>query len=208
VNQWIRLFSQPGTFFNQLQWSRHHWWILFSFLFVAAVETHVGRSQVLLTTYASVLSNYLQIGFDTAVWLAVSAKLFLLLAGAIAIAHVIYFIGSFFGDQGSRRVLFRRLAVVFTIILAAYTGSHLEHMYDWMGTASLFLYIWGGLLGFIALREQFMLSMTETLVVGSLASLLVFGSWTVSQRMTEQLAKDHMAEIAAKSSVTHTKRVR
>jgi hypothetical protein len=202
VRQGMRIFVKPGAFFNQLQWSRHHWLILFSFLLIAAIETHVGSQHALLDAYSQFLSTRFGIPFDIALWLAVCAKLVFMLTGALVVGHIIWFVGSFFGERNSKRVLFRRLAVVFTVTLAAFTASHLSSSFLWMATASQFLYLWSALLGFIAIREQFDLGFAETLVVGTLAALLVMGSWIFSNEQLEKMARNHMngATSVAKST--------
>lgn len=205
----MRIILKPNAFFNQLQWSQHHWWILFAFLFIAAVETHVGAQHAFLGTYARFLSQTFSIPFDVALWATVSAKLGIMLAVAYAVIHVVWVVGNFFGTKNSKRVLSRRLAIVFTVILGAYTASHLTHQYAWMATVSQFLYLWGGLLGFIAVREQFFLSITETIVVGTLGALIVMGSWIYSNQQMERYAREHMlnASSVAKSTAK-TMRVR
>jgi hypothetical protein len=208
MRQGMRMVVRPGTFFNQLQWSQHHWWILFAFLLIAAIETHVGRHHMLLATYSTVLAQSFGVPYDFALWLALSAKLFLMLFGAFFAGHVIWFVGNFFGEKNSKRVLFRRLAVVFTVVLAAYTASHLTVHYAWMATASQFLYLWGGLLGFIAIREQFFLNIPETAVVGTLAAMIVMGLWMFSNRTLENVAHDHMKSLAKVPAKTQMVRPR
>lgn len=202
MRQSVRMFVRPKEFVNQLQWSTHHWMILFTFLIVTAVEAHVGRQHALYELYSSVITQTTGIPFEIAMWLVVAAKLGVLLVGSYLIGQMVWTVGSFFGSKNSKRVLFRRLAVVFTMIMAGYTASHLESSFEWMGTASFFLYFWGVLLGYFAIREQFSLSHTETTVMALFTGLLVVSTWHFSHIYMEQFARQHMTEMAAKTKVS------
>ncbi len=125
MKQGLRIFVKPGTFFNQLQWSSHHWLIMVAFLGIAAIETQVGRSHALYHNYALLLTGRLGLSLDAALWTITFAKLITMVVGAFAMSSVIWVIGSLFGRRTSRRVLFRRLSVVFTVLLGAYTAQHL-----------------------------------------------------------------------------------
>jgi len=200
------MFVRPKEFVNQLQWSTHHWMILFTFLVVTAVEAHVGRQHALYELYSSVITEYAGIPFEVSLWLVVAMKIGVLLVGSYLIAQLVWTVGSFFGSKNSKRVLFRRLAVVFTMVMAGYTANHLESAFSWMGTASFFLYFWGVLLGYFAIREQFSLSHVETTVVGLFTALLVLSTWHFSHLYMEQFARHHMSEMAQKnksSTISH-----
>lgn len=198
MKQGMRLFVQPGTFFNQLQWSKHHWYILFAFLFISAIEAHVGKQHSLYQVYANFLAQNLGLGFDIALWTVVASKLVLMLIGAFVTASLIWFVGNLIGAKNSRRVLFRRLAIVFTVGITAYTTKHLEPLFPWMGTASFFLYFWALLLGYFALREQFVLTHLETAFVAAFSILLVISSWHYSNHLFERAARHTLQEIAFK----------
>ena len=200
MKQGMRILVSPGAFFNQLQWSRHHWFNLLAFLFVSAVEAHVGRQHALYQVYATFLSQNIGLNFDIALWLVVASKLFFMLAGSLIAATSIWFVGNMVGEKNSRRVLFRRLSVVFTVLLTAYTAHHLENLYEWMGTLSIFLYFWSALLGYFAIREQFLLTHIETAFVGGFAVLLVLSSWHLSNRFFETTAKKTLQEIVFKTT--------
>ncbi len=202
MKQSMRMFVRPKEFVNQLQWSTHHWMILFTFLIVTAVEAHVGRQHALYELYSSVISQNTGLPFDIAMWIVVALKLVILLVASYLIGQMVWTVGSFFGSKNSKRVLFRRLAVVFTMIMAGYTANHLESTFEWMGTASFFLYFWGVLLGYFAIREQFSLSHVETTVVGLFTALLVLSTWHFSHIYMEQFARQHMTEMASKNKST------
>ena len=198
VKQGMRILLRPGQFVNQLQWSTHHWLILLSFLVITAIEAHVGRQHALYEAYSTLLAQNFGFNYDVAMWLVVTAKLFLILFGSWIVAHVVWFIGNLLGQKNSKRVLFRRLAVVFTLILAGYTASHLENVFPWMNTASFFLFFWGGLLGYFAIREQFQLTHFETAFVGAFAVLLVLTTWNFSNTIMEKAAHKHMSELTVR----------
>jgi hypothetical protein len=56
--------------------------------------------------------------------------------------------------------------------------------------ASLCLYVWGLVLGYFALREQFELNHLETVVLGLFALLLVTSSWHFSNHVLERVARE------------------
>lgn len=196
MRQGVRFFVKPNAFVNQLQWSSHHTWLLLAFLVIAGVEAHVGRSHVILESFADALSLRLGVGKEIGMWLFVSLKLASTLIGASLISIAVWFVGTFLGHSSSQRVLFRRLSVVFTLFLAAYTSTHLTHLYPWMETASLFVFFWGALLGFFSLREQFGLGFVETAFVGGFTALLVMSSWHYSNKLLETHAKTISEQIA------------
>lgn len=201
LKQGLRFLLHPGQFFNQLQWSRHHWYILFAFFIISGIEAQVGKQHSLYQVYANLIGTQTGIGMDLALWLVVAAKIFLLLGGSFLLVSVVWMVGNFIGQRNSRRVLARRLAVVFTVALAAYTAHHLEHYIDWMQTASFFLYFWAFLLGYFALREQFALTHMETAFMGVFTVFLVATSWHYSNRFFEKTAERAIHEIAAKPMV-------
>ena len=201
MKQGARIFLKPQEFFNQLQWSTHHWLILLLFLVVTGVEAHLGAQHTLYRWFAENLTSRTGLSFDITLWLVVSAKLFLILMGSYLTANFVWFFGNLLGQKNSKRVLFRRLAVVFTVILAAYTANHLESFYPWMGTLSFFLYVWGVLLGYFAIREQFDLTHIETTVVGAFAALLVLSTWHLTNQLISRTAHQYQAELAAKQIV-------
>lgn len=196
MRQGVRFFVKPNAFVNQLQWSSHHTWLLLAFLIVAGVEAHVGRNHALIAQFADALSFRLGVSSEIGMWLIISLKLICTLVAASLISVLVWIVGSFIGQSSSQRVLFRRLSVVFTLVLTAYTASHLTHVYPWMETASLFIYFWAALLGFFSLREQFRIGFLETVFVGSLTVLLVLSTWHFSNRYLEKNAKIISNEIA------------
>jgi len=196
VRQGVRFFVKPNAFVNQLQWSSHHTWLLLAFLIIAGVEAHVGRNHQLISQFAEALASRLGVNHEIGMWLVISAKLICTLAAATLISFLVWIVGSFIGESSSQRVLFRRLSVVFTLVLAAYTSSHLTHVYPWMETAALFGYFWAALLGFFTLREQFRIGYLETFFVGGLTVLLVLSTWHFSNRYIEKNAHTISQEIA------------
>lgn len=196
VRQGVRFFVKPNTFVNQLQWSSHHTWLLLAFLIVAGVEAHVGRNHAIIAQFGDSIAFRLGVSRDIGMWLMISAKLAFTLLAAYLISLLVWFVGSFLGSSSSQRVLFRRLSVVFTLVFAGYTATHLTHLFPWMETASLFLFFWAALLGFFSLKEQFRLGILETAFVGSFTALVVFSSWHYSNRFIEKNAQFISHEIA------------
>jgi len=190
LKQGIRLFLNPASFFGQLQFSRHHWILLLAFLGVAAVETQVGRQHALYEMYANTLVNRAGMSWNAAIWTVTAAKLVVMLFGAIMLSSFIWMVGNLFGRKTSKRVLFRRLAVVFTVFLAGYTANHLADTMPWLALGSILFYVWGLVLGYFAIREQFELNHLETMVLGLFALLLVTSTWHFSNHVLEIVARD------------------
>lgn len=196
MRQGVRFFVKPNTFVNQLQWSSHHTWLMIAFLLVAGVEAHIGRNHLLIENFADALSFRLGVGKDLAMWLMVSFKLICTVAAAFLITLAVWCVGSFIGHSSSQRVLFRRLSIVFTLVLTAHTARHLTHLYPWMETASLFGFFWAALLGFFSLREQFKVGFLETAFLGGFTALLVVSTWHYSNRFLEKNAHTISQQIA------------
>jgi hypothetical protein len=198
VKQGIRFILKPKTFFNQLQWSRNHWLILVSFLVLATVETQVGRHSHVYEAYAFYLQNRFGFSLNFALWLLMAAKLVFMLAGSFAIATVVWVVGSVVGQKNSKRVLYRRLAVVFTVVLAGFTANHLADRYNALNLVALALYLWGLVLGYIAIREQFDLGHLETSIVAIFAILMVTTTWHFSNHVFEATVRDQLPPIGKK----------
>jgi len=193
VRQGFRLLARPGEFFNQLQWSTRHWVILSAFLGLAAIEAHVGRQQELYRAFATLLQSRAGLGLDTALWIVTAIRLATLVAGAWAVSSVIWLVGNFFGRRTSHRVLFRRLAVVFTVFLAGYTAQHFADAIPALAVVQIAMYLWAVVLGYFAIREQFALNHLETVVVGLFAVLLVTSTWHFTNHVAESAARTEMA---------------
>jgi hypothetical protein len=193
MKQTFRLLAKPGTFFNQLQWSRHHWLILATFLGLAVVETHVGSRHNSHRMMAELLGSQMGLSFGIAFALLTSARLVLLLVAAFVGSWTIWFVGSLFGQQSSRRVFFRRLAIVATVILAGFTLRHFTDLHVWAEYAGWAVSAWGVVLGYFALREQFGLNRIEAIVMGGFALLAAITSWQVTQDTVEQAVRSQLA---------------
>jgi hypothetical protein len=208
VKQGARIFFKPQQFFNQLQWSTHHWLILLTFLVVTGVESHLGTQSALYHWWAQALTQQTGLSLEITLWLIVSAKLAVILTASYISATLIWLVGSLIGEKNSQRVLFRRLAIVFTVVLSAYTAQHLKQFYPWMETVSFFLYTWGLLLGYFAIREQFALTHFETSVVGVFAIVLVVFSWIGTNRLMITAAQRYNQEIAKTTTHSVPKQIR
>ena len=186
---------------NQLQWSRNHWFIILSFLVLATVETQVSRHHGLYANFAHLLEVKWGIGLAVALWLVMATKLAVMLVGAYLIVLAIYFVGSLFGRSNSKRVFMRRLAVVFTVVLAGVTTQALGESTSWMWLISGALYAWGGLLGFHAVREQFELNLIEAALMSVFAFLLVGTSWQVSQKLFESAVEAETKSLTSRTEM-------
>jgi hypothetical protein len=200
VKQTVRLITQPKTFFSQLQWSTHHWFIMLTFLALALVETQTGAHVALYQRYAAVLSANFGLSLEASTWLIALAKLGIMLWGAASLASILYIVGSLFGRETSRRVFSRRIAVVFTVFLAGYTAQHGITQFPWLLAVTIGLYAWGLLLGYLALREQFELTHLETGVLGTFAILLVTLSWHITDHVIEAASRMPFMEVAKQAA--------
>ena len=196
MKQLFRFLFRPGTFFGQLQWSTHHWLILLAFLGMASVETHVGRQHLYYQVFADMVSARTGLSWEMSVWLVTFAKLVAFLAGAFALSSVLWVIGNLFGRRTSKRVLFRRMAIVFTVLLTAYTSHFFSPVYPIMEVLSWAFYVWGALLSFYAVKEQFALGSLEALVMSALAFLLISSAWQYSGRVMESAARARWQDLA------------
>ena len=199
MKQGIRLLLKPGTFFNQLQWSPYHWLILVGFLVAASVETQLGSSSRLFQWYADFLTLRYGLSLSLALWIVTAARLAFLLTGAWVVSVLIWIVGSLLGQHSSRRVLFRRLAVVFTILLAAFTSHHLSTEYEYASLVSLALYAWGITLGYFAISEQFRLSRFQGAVVVLFAALFITQLWRYSTVVLRVTAIEQANAISKKN---------
>lgn len=143
MKQGIRLFTKPATFMNQLQWSTHHWLILTSFLTLATLETLLGGSRAFYSEVALMLQNALGLPENLSYGVLIGGKLALMVGGAYLLSLVVWFAGSLFGKQTSQRVLFRRLAIVFTFLLSGYLLQNSFTQYASLFVAGYFFYLWG-----------------------------------------------------------------
>lgn len=196
MKQTLRFLFAPWTFFNQLQWSRHHWLLLAGFLALALVESQVGKQQALYHSYAQIVQNWAGISYTASLWLITAAKLALMLVGTTVLAWVIWLAGTVLGAHSSRRVLFRRLSVVFTVLLVGYVLSHFAPTHPHLEMVAMALYLWSAALGYFALREQFGLNHLETGVLALFATLAVSFSWTYSNDLLEKTAQKQLVELA------------
>jgi hypothetical protein len=177
--------------------------ILVSFLVIAAIETHVGKQHQLYQGLANFFQSRFGIGTQLALWLITFGKLFLMILGTYTVSNLIWMFGTLIGRPGSRRVLYRRLAVVFTVLLAGLTASYAAPSFPIFTLVSALLYAWGIVLGYFALRAHFELTHVETFVVGLFAGLVIMTSWHVSHHVIEAAVRSQVTEqLATRPAVT------
>lgn len=195
VKNSYRMIAKPGTFIGQLQWSKHHWVILFTFLTLVGVDTLVGAEQAQYQHYAAVLSQTLGLGFDLSLFVIMGTKMALVLAGAFVLASGIWLLGNRLGRRTSKRVLFRRLAVVFTVLIGANLLPQLGWG-EWTILTSWALAGWGIVLAYHAVKEQFALRPLEAGLVGAMALLLALSAWHYADQGVDFLVKKQVHQIA------------
>jgi len=174
--------------------------ILVSFLALALVETLVGKQHQLYSAFATFLQYRLGVGASAAIWLVMASRLAIMLGGSLAITSIIYLVGSIVGRPNSRRVLFRRLSVVFTVFLAGFIAQHYTSTISIASMVSLALYAWGIFLGYLAIREQFEMNHLQTSIVLAFAVLLVTSTWQLSNRAVTMALQNQMHSLATRPS--------
>jgi hypothetical protein len=205
VKQGVRFFLKPQSFVNQLQWSSHHSFILTAFCTTALIETQVGRNHALYTGLASLLASQYGLGMTLAIWLVTFLKLTVTLLGALAFVEMIGLLGGMFGRQTSRRVLSRRLAVVFSLILVANTLYQFAPVSPWAGIAAAVIFLWSVVLGYFSLRTHFGLTLGEAASVGVFSLFVMVCAWHLSLISLQRVARYHSAApFAKRSAVTHS----
>lgn len=196
MKQTFRIFAKPGTFMNQLQWSSHHWLILASFLTLATAETLLGSSRAFYWEVVQALQVDLGFSSNVAYGTLIAGKLLLMIGGAYALSLLVWFAGSLFGRRTSQRVLFRRLAIVFTFFLTGYLLQTAFTQYAGVFMLGYLFYAWGVVLGYFSVREHFGLNAVETAAVGLFALLLVTSTWHYSTHFLDGFVKTQWAEMA------------
>lgn len=201
MKQSLRLVTRPKTFFSQLQWSSQHWGILAAFLILAGIETHTGSQQIVNTQFAQLLELKLGVSSDVAVWLFTAVRLSLVIAGAFLVSFSVWFVGNLFGRRTSQRVLFRRLAVVFTVLLASYTLNHVSYLNPSLLYISWALGLWGAMLGYYAIKEQFGLAYSEAALIGIFGAIMAVSTWHYSNQFVQKTLHKQIEEVARTHSV-------
>jgi len=201
MKQGMRIVIKPGAFFNQLQWSRNHWMLMAGFLVIGLVEMHVGRNLPLYQNAANLISQMWGVGPSVALGIVMAAKLGLLVAGSSLIAWSVWLVGCLFGAQSSRRVLFRRLSVVFMVALAGYTARHFTSSVPEAGYASVFLILWSVALGYFAIREQFGLNHLETAVLSLMLAFGITSSWKTGHELFAKAVSEQRSELTKAAPV-------
>jgi len=192
MKQTSRFFLAPTTFINQLQWSRHHWFLILAFGIALMAETYFGRYGEWFAHYGNIFQYEFGIGESGAIALLTALKLTFMIAGLYLLTTILWFVGNFIGStETSKRVLFRRLAVVATVFTLGYTAGHLVTEIPEMAYAALGMYIWGGYIAFIAYQEQFNLSLVEAALFCVLSIVMVKATWVYSQQQITQVAKSY-----------------
>lgn len=194
---------------NQLQWSSNHWMILAAFLTLSTVETLLGSSRVFYLEVVRVLQAQLGLSENLAYGSIIAVKLALMIGGAYLLSLGVWFAGSLFGKRTSQRVLFRRLAIVFTFFLTGYLLQAAFTSNEGLFLAGYLFYLWGLVLGYFSIREHFVLNTVESMAVGLFALLLITSSWHYSSHFFDGFVKTAWSEMAkAPTAAKHTTEVR
>lgn len=188
----FKFFLSPKTFFNQLQWSSRHYLILATFLGLAAVETYVGKHEQLYALFATLLQKRFHLSLNQALWAITFTKLLAMVSGAFIVSTILWTVAKFLGIHSSRRVLARRLAIVFTVLLGGYTLHHFANGSELIHYTVVGLYVWGSVLGYYALKEQFRLNYVEAVLASVATFLLVVGLWHFTTVTTMQVARSEV----------------
>lgn len=189
MKQGIRFFLKPSSFVTQLQWSSHHPWILAVFFLSALVETQLGPQGPVYAKLAVIFARDAALPLGLSIWILTFIKLAFLGVGAWFLTETIFFLGSLFGQPTSRRVLFRRLAIVFSLILLGQSALGLSESLPYAALLAGGFWIWALLLGFYTLREGFRLNGYEASAVGIFVLFLALGVWNFMSLSLQRVAR-------------------
>ncbi len=196
LKQFIRFFFSPTTFINQLQWSRNHAAILLTFLLVAVLESQVGVGKSLNLQLAWLLNDWTGLEQGQALFAVTFARVAFLFVGMLSLSETLWWIGEKLGRHTSKRVLYRRLAVVLTLMLGAYTLFSMTSA--WAQAFGFATFGWGLVLTYSTLREQFMVGRVTAALLGVVAAATIVASWRVSDRVVETAASFAIADEIAR----------
>ncbi len=206
MRQFVRFFTSPAVFVNQLQWSRNHGWILLTFLLLAVAESQIASTRALNVQLSWLLSVETGWGRDQALFAVMAARIAALLLGSIVLTELFWLVGSQLGKSNSKRVLQRRMAVVFTFLLASYVLTTVLPS-DQQYIAAI-LFGWGGLLSYVTFREHFGLNRMVALLVGLVAVASIAWSWQSAERYVSVTASKAISEKVSKSHSARSHKVR
>ena len=181
----MRILTKPATFMNQLQWSRNHLWILLGFSAIAILESLMGSQTEAFQHYALALEADLGLSRSWSVAAVITGRVLAMLGGMFVLSSVIWMLGNAFGRHTSKRVLFRRMSIVFTVMLGGYLCSHLSVEHQILSTVAFVAYVWAGVLAYFSIKEQFELNVMEAAIVGAVALFLVTTTWHYSHHFAD-----------------------
>ncbi len=199
MKQIIRLATNPAAFMNQLQWSRNHAWILLTFLGLAIVESQIGTTKALNAQLAWLLSNEAHIARDQALFLVMVGRIAALFLGGQVLTQIFWLIGARLGRASSKRVLTRRLSIVYTFLLGSYILAVTLSVDQQIWAALVFG--WGLILAYVTFREHFSLDRYAAVVLGLVAVGSIVVSFQQADRYVQKSASQAIAKQVAKSRV-------
>jgi hypothetical protein len=204
LKQIIRLITNPAAFINQLQWSRNHAWILLTFLGLAIVESQIGTTKALNAQLSWLLANHTHMARDQAMFLVMVGRIAALFLGALLLTEVFWKIGARLGRASSKRVLQRRLSIVYTFLLGSYILATIlnSDQQIWAGL----VFGWGLLLAYVTFREHFNLDRFAAIVLGLVAVAAIVVSWQQADRFVQKTTSQAMAKHLAKAHPAHYRR--
>ncbi len=198
MKQTLRFLLNPRVFFNQLQWSRAHWFIFGGFALMAFIETQTGTPHAFYSVGAQWLAKFWGWNFLESIWVLTVIKLVGMTTGVYFLSHIVWHVGGLFGQQGSRRVLFRRLTVVLTVMLLGFSIRNMGAPHSNWTLLSSGLLVWACFLGFYAIQEQFNLGAFETVVVAAAVALALAFTVRVSEDVIVEVAQANGLKVPAK----------
>jgi hypothetical protein len=199
LKQIIRLATNPAAFMNQLQWSRNHAWILLTFLGLAIVESQMGATKALNAQLSWLLANEAHIARDQALVLVMVARIAALFVGAQLLTQIFWLIGARLGRASSKRVLTRRMSIVYTFLLGSYILATTLNNDQQVWAALVFG--WGLILAYVTFREHFNLDRYAAIVLGLVAVGSIVVSFQQADRYAQKSASQAIAKQVAKSRI-------
>lgn len=201
MKQLIRFFTNPAAFVNQLQWSRNHAWILLTFLGLAVIESQIGTGKVLNAQLSWLLAKETQLARDQALFLVMAGRIAALFVGGMVITQSFWLIGSRLGRATSKRVLQRRMSIVYTFLLASYILTTVLSPDNQIWAALVFG--WGLILAYVTFREHFAVDRFAAIVLGLVAVGAIVVSWQQADRFAQTQSSHAIAKQVAKTRTHH-----
>jgi len=194
-------FLSPKRFINQLQWSSNHSWILGLFFTLSAVAFYFDFT---IDPFYVRFVRWYSVAYDLPQML-VSVLLFAFRLSYLAVVLygttvLLWLVGRTLSRVSSQRVLLRRLAFSFGLVLLALSLNQWSHQYTELFWVSVTLFAWSVFYVVLTVREQFHGPWLETVLVSLVALLLLGGGLHIHETILDK-ASAHAQAVAKTNQI-------